>query len=81
MQETGFHWWLQRFDSAAKQFDIARIDHFRALQAYWEIPASATSATEGQWVQAPGRELLQAVRTHYPDLSLVAENLGSISPR
>ena len=47
MRETGFRWWLQRFDSAAKQFDIARIDHFRALQAYWEIPANAVTAKEG----------------------------------
>lgn len=79
MRETGFHWWLQRFDSAARQFDIARIDHFRALQAYWEIPAKATSAREGHWVEAPGRELLQAVRQKYPALKLVAENLGSIT--
>jgi 4-alpha-glucanotransferase len=79
MRDTGFQWWLQRFDSAAKQFDIARIDHFRALQAYWEIPASATSARDGHWVEAPGRELLQAVRANYPELKLVAENLGSIT--
>ncbi len=79
MRETDFHWWLQRFDSAAKQFDIARIDHFRALQAYWEIPADAATAREGHWVDAPGRELLQAVRHAYPGLKLVAENLGSIT--
>jgi 4-alpha-glucanotransferase len=79
MSDTGFEWWLQRFDSAAKQFDMARIDHFRALQAYWEIPASATSARQGHWVEAPGRALLQAVRRNYPELKLVAENLGSIT--
>ena len=79
MRDTGFKWWLQRFASAAHQFDIARIDHFRALEAYWEIPASATSAREGKWVHAPGRELLQTVRQNYPDLCLVAENLGTIS--
>jgi len=79
MRATGFDWWLQRFDSAARQFDIARIDHFRALEAYWEIPADASSAREGHWVSAPGRELLQAVRRHCPELKLVAENLGSIT--
>lgn len=79
MQDNGFHWWLQRFASAARQFDIARIDHFRALEAYWEIPASATTAREGHWVKAPGRQLLASVREHYPDLCLVAENLGTIS--
>ena len=79
MQETGFTWWLQRFASAARQFDIARIDHFRALEAYWEIPAGATCAKEGKWVPAPGRELLTKVRENFPDLCLVAENLGTIS--
>ncbi|MCB1704985.1 MAG: 4-alpha-glucanotransferase [Halioglobus sp.] len=80
MERTGFDWWLQRFASAARQFDIARIDHFRGLQAYWEIPAGATSAREGKWVAAPGRALLQAVREQYPELCLVAENLGIIGP-
>jgi 4-alpha-glucanotransferase len=79
MQDTDFQWWLQRFDSAARQFDIVRIDHFRALQAYWEIPAGATSAREGRWVEAPGRALLHAVRRRYPELKLVAENLGLIT--
>jgi len=80
MEASGFTWWLQRFASAARQFDIVRIDHFRALDAYWEIPASATSAREGNWVAAPGRALLSMVRDRHPDLCLVAENLGTISP-
>ena len=79
MEQDGFQWWLQRFASAAQQFDIARIDHFRALQAYWEIDARASSAREGHWVNAPGRALLSAVREQFPKLSLVAENLGTIS--
>jgi len=80
MQQTGFAWWLQRFTSAQRQFDVVRIDHFRALQAYWEVPAGATSAKDGRWVAAPGRELLAAVRAQCPELCLVAENLGTITP-
>ena len=79
MRATGFEWWLQRFHTACRQFDIVRIDHFRALEAFWEIPAGAATAREGHWVTAPGRELLQAVRRQCPDLKLVAENLGSIT--
>ncbi|MEZ5570311.1 MAG: 4-alpha-glucanotransferase [Halioglobus sp.] len=79
MQRAGFDWWLRRFATAAQQFDITRIDHFRALDAYWEIPAGATSAREGAWVAAPGRALLEKVRENFPGLSLVAENLGIIS--
>ncbi len=78
MHDHGFDWWLQRFGTAARMYDMVRIDHFRALQAYWEIPAGATSAIGGRWVQSPGRELLALVREHYPALSLVAENLGII---
>lgn len=79
MEQSGFQWWLRRFESAAQQFDIVRIDHFRALEAYWEINANATSAKEGNWVAAPGRALLTVVRNNFPDLCLVAENLGTIS--
>lgn len=80
MQDHGFEWWLKRFASAARMFDMVRIDHFRALEARWEIPADAATAMEGRWVPTPGRELLAAVRQHFPDLRLVAENLGDISP-
>ena len=79
MAQSGFQWWLRRFASAALQFDIVRIDHFRALDAFWEIAADASTAREGRWVAAPGKALLQAVRDNLPNLCLVAENLGSIS--
>ncbi len=78
MAEDGFRWWLARFASAQKQFDIVRIDHFRALQAFWEIPAGAASAREGRWVEAPGDALLKALRQQCPAVHLVAENLGCI---
>ena len=79
MEDTGFEWWLQRFHTAARQFDIARIDHFRAMESFWEIPASACSARDGHWVPAPGEALLRSVREQLPELCLVAENLGTIS--
>lgn len=80
MRDSGFAWWLKRFESAAHMYDMVRIDHFRALEAYWEIPASASTALEGHWVQSPGAELLSLVKRDQPDLRLVAENLGIISP-
>lgn len=78
MEADGFSWWLARFDSAAVQFDIVRIDHFRALQAFWEIPADAKTARDGRWVEAPGDALLASVTQRYEAMHLVAENLGSI---
>ncbi|MDD1621426.1 MAG: 4-alpha-glucanotransferase [Methylococcaceae bacterium] len=79
LQKTGFQWWLDRLDSQYEMFDILRIDHFRGLEAAWEIPASEDTAINGKWVRAPGRELLQAIQKTFPALSLVAEDLGIIT--
>ncbi|MGD0958846.1 MAG: 4-alpha-glucanotransferase [Methylomonas sp.] len=79
LQKTGFKWWLQRLDSQYEMFDILRIDHFRGLEAAWEIPAQEHTAVIGAWVTAPGAELLQAIRRTMPALSLIAEDLGIIT--
>lgn len=79
MQQDGFQWWLARFHSQSAFFDLMRIDHFRGLEAYWEIPADKKDARKGKWIKAPGEALLQAITETYPDLLLVAENLGMIT--
>ncbi len=79
MQADGFSWWVARMATQHAMFDIVRIDHFRGLEAAWEIPASEPTAINGSWVQAPGDELLAAIRQHFPDMKLVAEDLGIIT--
>lgn len=79
MQADGFSWWLGRIETQSKLFDIVRIDHFRGLQAAWEIPVSEPTAINGYWYPAPGYALLQAITQKYPQLSLVAEDLGIIT--
>lgn len=78
-QRDGFSFWLQRLAQQADRFDLLRIDHFRALAAYWSVPADAVTAREGRWREAPGRELLQCVTSELPQLELVAEDLGVIT--
>ncbi len=79
-QRDGFRFWLTRLGMQAERFDLLRIDHFRALQAYWAVPAGAPNARDGQWREAPGHRLLAAVRAQLPQLELVAEDLGVITP-
>lgn len=79
-RRDGFAFWLQRLRLQSERFDLLRIDHFRALEAYWSVPAGAASAREGSWRRAPGHELLKAVRLKLPQLELVAEDLGDITP-
>jgi 4-alpha-glucanotransferase len=80
MAADGFCWWKQRMQRNAALFDAVRIDHFRGLAAYWSIPADARSAREGKWISGPGRAVLQALFQAVPDMPVVAEDLGEITP-
>ena len=71
----GYRWWKERMEYTFSLFDIVRIDHFRAFDSYFAIPADAVSAKEGQWLAGPKVELFQALGKEYP---IVAEDLGII---
>jgi 4-alpha-glucanotransferase len=79
LQKTGYKWWMDRIAHNAMLFDILRIDHFRGLVAYWEIPAGEKSAINGRWVDSPGEDFLNTLTMHFPRLALVAEDLGTIT--
>ncbi len=75
-----YHWWIQRLATQFELFDVLRIDHFRGLEAYWEIPVAEETAINGAWVAGPGQEFFDAIEKQYGDaLPLVAEDLGFIT--
>ena len=78
MAEDRYHWWVQRLASQQERFDLLRIDHFRGLQAYWEIPAENPRPVDGYWVPGPADDFLETCFRELPRLPLVAENLGII---
>jgi 4-alpha-glucanotransferase len=78
MAEDDFAWWRARLSRALEQTDVVRIDHFRALSAYWEVPAGAPDARGGRWVRGPGRAFFEAMERHLGRVPLVAEDLGTI---
>lgn len=79
LAQTGFDWWVQRIARARQVYDIIRLDHFRGFQAFWSIPAQEETAINGEWVEAPGLELFQALERALGPLPLVAEDLGLIT--
>ena len=80
MAADGFAWWRGRIARQRQLFDLVRIDHFRGFEAAWHVPVEAETAREGHWVTGPGREVLAAlVETAGPG-TLVAEDLGVITP-
>ena len=79
-ERSGFSWWISRIEHALSLVDYTRIDHFRGLVAYWEVPAGAKNAIYGKWVPAPGAKLLTLLKNQCVDLPLIAEDLGIITP-
>jgi 4-alpha-glucanotransferase len=77
---TDFRWWVERFRRTLELVDLARIDHFRGLVAYWAVPAGHRTGRIGRWRRAPGRELLLTVRRRLGELPVIAEDLGLITP-
>ncbi|MBR5088650.1 MAG: 4-alpha-glucanotransferase [Ruminiclostridium sp.] len=78
MKEDGFSWWISRIEKAAKLYDLVRIDHFRAFDTYWAIPAGEETAINGKWEQGPGMDLWNAVRDKLGNVPIIAEDLGDI---
>lgn len=76
MEATGFSWWKARLHRLLELSDIVRIDHFRGLSAYWEIPGDATDARKGTWVKGPGQKFFDEIKKEFPEMPFIAEDLG-----
>lgn len=81
MEKDGFAFWVERMGYNQQLFDIIRIDHFRAFDTYWKIPASCPTAIQGEWLEAPGYAVLDTLYEKIPGLELVAEDLGDLRPQ
>ncbi len=78
MEKDGFSWWKERLGYMLSLFDGIRIDHFRAISAYWSIPAGSKSAKEGSWKRGPSEKLIDAISSIAKDKMIWAEDLGMI---
>jgi len=71
-------WWAKRLKRAQKIYDYVRIDHFRGLDRYYEIPFGAEDATVGEWVDVPSKELFDYLHNNVRRDRIIAEDLGII---
>ncbi len=78
MQKNNWLFWRRRLGYAGRLYDVVRIDHFRAFDSYWQIPADCPTACVGQWQPGYGCQVLDAVLKQYPKLTIVAEDLGDV---
>src|SRR5882672_3891582 len=80
LRSTGYRWCIDRLRALLAHVDVIRLDHFRGFAAAWHVPAGASTAQSGQWVQGPGANFFEAVRKELGGLPFIAEDLGMITP-
>jgi 4-alpha-glucanotransferase len=79
MQLDGYAWFVERMRWTLGMVDVVRIDHFRGLESYYEIPGEAADARQGRWVPGPADRVLIALREGLGGLPFIAEDLGIIT--
>jgi 4-alpha-glucanotransferase len=75
-----YTWWTKRMKALFEYFDIVRIDHFRGLVHYWEVPAGSLTAITGSWQSVPTYDFFDALLNYFPQFPVIAEDLGLITP-
>jgi 4-alpha-glucanotransferase len=80
LEKTGFEWWVKRFRATLEYADLVRVDHFRAFEAYWQVPGGEETAMNGEWIEAPGVAFFETLGDRLGELPILAEDLGIITP-
>lgn len=79
MKQDGYQWWLRRIAFQLKIYDVLRIDHFRAFDAYYAIPYGDDTARNGRWRPGPGMDFFRAVNEKLGRQNIIAEDLGFLT--
>jgi len=79
LKETNFAWWMQRMKHNLLLFDFVRIDHFRGLVAYWQVPGAHKTAMRGKWMDVPHGQFFRELFRQIPFAAIFAEDLGYIT--
>lgn len=80
LKKSGYSWWIKRFERNIGFVDFLRVDHFRGLVAFWEVPFGEKNAINGRWREVPIEDFLEHLTYKIPILPVIAEDLGIITP-
>ena len=78
-QNTGYAWWIKRFEHSFSIYDAVRIDHFRGFDEYYSIKYGSKNAVNGVWRKGPGAQLFNCVKEKLGDKEIIAEDLGFVT--
>ena len=80
MAGEGYRWWVNRIGYQFRLYDVLRLDHFRGFDSYYAIPAGQCTAAGGRWRPGPGLQLFRAVEEALGQKTIIAEDLGFLTP-
>ena len=79
LKKKKYRWWQERIRKNIEMFSLLRLDHFRAFESYWEVPAGDKTAKNGKWKPGPGIEFFSFLKRKLGPLPFIAEDLGEIT--
>ena len=79
MKKTNFQWLMCRLHKNMQMCDLLRLDHFRGYIAFWQIPACSKTARTGKWIRVPSKSLFKKLKSCFPTMPIIAEDLGMIT--
>lgn len=79
MKKNDYEWWINRIKENFKLYDVVRIDHFRGLESYWEVPYGEITAVNGKWSKGPAMDLFKVINEKLGDVNIIAEDLGFLT--
>lgn len=80
MKADHYSFLIERLAAYMKTCDLLRLDHFRAFDTYCVIPAEDENAKRGEWKIGPRYDFFDELYRRYPDIKLIAEDLGDLFP-
>lgn len=80
IKKNDYEWWLKRLKRSFEIYDVVRIDHFRAFEAFYCIPFGSDNAKNGHWQKGPDMDFFNTVKLRFGELKIVAEDLGLLTP-
>ena len=80
MKQDNYQLLIDRIGYLLNLCDYLRIDHFRAFDTYYVIPANEETAINGVWKLGPAYDFFDKLYAKYPGINLIAEDLGDLRP-
>lgn len=80
LRRDGYGFWIRRIGAATGVYDVIRIDHFRGIESFWEVPSGAKTAKSGRWVKGPGIDFVNMITSWFCGTQFIAEDLGILTP-